>query len=69
MLNASFCGVDDITGEQAVELQDRNMVLHGNPVTEITWFAQNQLTKIPAWMQTLEKITHADLGFCDVKEM
>ena len=29
MLNASFCGVDDITGEQAVELQDRSMVLHG----------------------------------------
>ncbi|GMI24835.1 hypothetical protein TeGR_g6113 [Tetraparma gracilis] len=69
MLNASFCGVDDITGEQAVELQDRNVVLHGNPMTEITWFAQNQLTKIPAWLQTLEKVTYADLGYCDVKEI
>ncbi|GMI26831.1 hypothetical protein TeGR_g8519 [Tetraparma gracilis] len=69
MLNASFCGVDDITGEQAVELQDRNMVLHGNPVTEITWAYQNQLTKIPAWLRTLEKVRKADLGYCDVKEM
>ena len=68
-MNASFCGVDDITGEQAVELQDRNMVLHGNPVTEITWAYQNQLTKIPAWLRTLEKVTYADLGYCDVKEM
>ena len=69
MLNASFCGVDDITGEQAVELQDRNMVLHGNPVTEITWTFHNELTKIPAWLQTLEKVQKADLGYCDVKEM
>ncbi|GMI32024.1 hypothetical protein TeGR_g5082, partial [Tetraparma gracilis] len=69
MLNASFCGVDDITGEQAVELQDRNMVLHGNPVTEITWAYQNELTKIPAWLRTLEKVWKADLGYCDVKEM
>ncbi|GMI25376.1 hypothetical protein TeGR_g9627, partial [Tetraparma gracilis] len=69
MLNASFCGVDDITGEQAVELQDRNMVLHGNPVTEITWAYQNQLTKIPAWLRTLEKVWEANLEFCDVKEM
>jgi Leucine-rich repeat (LRR) protein len=69
MLNASFCGVDDITGEQAVELQDRNIVLHGNPVTEITWAYQNQLTKIPAWLRMLEKVTYADLGYCDVKEM
>ena len=69
MLNASFCGVDDITGEQAVELQDRNMTLHGNPVTEITWAYQNQLTKIPAWLRTLEKVTYANLEFCDVKEM
>jgi hypothetical protein len=69
MLNASFCGVDDITGEQAVELQDRNLVLHGNPVTEITWAYQNQLTKIPAWLRMLEKVAYADLGYCDVKEM
>jgi Leucine-rich repeat (LRR) protein len=69
MLNASFCGVNDITGAQAVELQDRNMVLHGNPVTEITWAYQNQLTKIPTWLRTLEKVTYADLQFCDVKEI
>jgi hypothetical protein len=69
MLNASFCGVDDITGEQAVELQDRNMVLHGNPVTEITWAYKGALTKIPAWLRTLEKVWKADLGYCDVKEM
>ncbi|GMI52414.1 hypothetical protein TeGR_g2961, partial [Tetraparma gracilis] len=69
MLYASFCGVDDITGEQAVELQDRNMVLHGNPVTWITWTYQNQLTKIPAWLRMLEKVTYADLGYCDVKEI
>ncbi|GMI36496.1 hypothetical protein TeGR_g15056, partial [Tetraparma gracilis] len=69
MLNASFCGVDDITGEQAVELQDRSTVLHGNPVREITWAYQNQLTKIPAWLQTLEKVQKADLGYCDVKEI
>jgi Leucine-rich repeat (LRR) protein len=69
MLNASFCGVDDITGEQAVELQDRNMVLHGNPVTEITWAYQGALTKIPAWLRTLEKVTYADLRYCDVKEI
>ncbi|GMI41460.1 hypothetical protein TeGR_g5044, partial [Tetraparma gracilis] len=69
ILNASFCGVDDITGEQAVELQDRNMVLHGNPVTEITWAYQNQLTKIPAWLRVLEKVKKADLGYCDIKEM
>jgi hypothetical protein len=69
MLNASFCGVDDITGEQAVELQDRNMVLHGSPVTEITWAYQGKLTKIPAWVRMLEKVQKADLGYCDVKEM
>ncbi|GMI33292.1 hypothetical protein TeGR_g11055 [Tetraparma gracilis] len=69
MLNASFCGVDDITGEQAVELQDRNMVLHGNEVTEITWAYQGGLTKIPAWLRTLEKVWNADLQFCDVKEI
>ncbi|GMI27605.1 hypothetical protein TeGR_g7377 [Tetraparma gracilis] len=69
MLNASFCGVDDITGEQAVELQDRNMVLHGNPVTEITWAYKGALTKIPAWLRTLEKVRKADLGYCDVKGM
>jgi hypothetical protein len=69
MLNASFCGVDDITGEQAVELQDRNMVLHGNPVTEITWAYQGALTKIPAWVRMLEKVKKADLGYCDIKEM
>ncbi|GMI51515.1 hypothetical protein TeGR_g1888 [Tetraparma gracilis] len=69
MLNASFCGVNEITGEQAVELQDRNMVLHGNPVTEITWAYQGALTKIPAWLRTLEKVTYANLEYCDVKEM
>jgi hypothetical protein len=69
MLNASFCGVDDITGEQAVELQDRNMVLHGNPVTDITWAYQGALTKIPAWLRTLEKVWKADLQYCDVKEI
>ncbi|GMI20151.1 hypothetical protein TeGR_g6874, partial [Tetraparma gracilis] len=70
MLNASFCGVDDITGEQAVELQDRKMVLHGNPVTQITWNFQNRLKKIPSWLQTLEKVTYADIGWgCDVKEI
>jgi Leucine-rich repeat (LRR) protein len=69
MLNASFCGVYYITGEQAVELQDRNMVLHGNPVTQITWAYENRLKKIPAWLQTLEKVKKADLQYCDVKEM
>jgi hypothetical protein len=61
--------VDDITGEQAVELQDRNMVLHGNPVAEITWAYQGALMKIPAWLRTLEKVSKADLGYCDVKEI
>lgn len=69
MLNASFCGVDYIPGSQAVELQDRNMVLHGNPVTEITWAFENQLTKIPTWLRTLEYVTLAELQFCDVKEI
>ncbi|GMI54349.1 hypothetical protein TeGR_g10074, partial [Tetraparma gracilis] len=70
MLNASFCGVDDITGEQAVELQDRKMVLHGNPVTQITWAYQNRLKKIPSWLQTLEKVTYVNMGWgCDVKEI
>jgi Leucine-rich repeat (LRR) protein len=69
VLNASFCGVDEITGEQAVELQDRNILLQGNPVTEITWTFQNLLTKIPAWLRTLEKVAYADLTYCNVKEM
>ncbi|GMI54081.1 hypothetical protein TeGR_g10254, partial [Tetraparma gracilis] len=69
MLNASFCGVDDITGEQAVELQDRNMVLHGNPVMQITWAYQGALTKIPAWLRLLEKVSYANLEYCDVKEI
>ncbi|GMI54614.1 hypothetical protein TeGR_g7513, partial [Tetraparma gracilis] len=57
MLNASFCGVNEITVGQAVELQDRNMVLHGNPVTRLEWPYEYALTKIPAWLRTLEKVT------------
>jgi Leucine-rich repeat (LRR) protein len=37
MLNASFCGVVDITGDQAVQLQDRNMTLRGNPWKEMLY--------------------------------
>jgi hypothetical protein len=69
MLNASFCGVNEITGGQAVKLQDRNLVLHGNPMKSITWPYENELKKIPAWLRTLEKVTYADLAYCDVKEM
>jgi serine protease 12 (motopsin) len=69
MLNASFCGVDEINGGQAVKLQDRNMTLHGNPITEIYWNANVLLKKIPAWLRTLEKITYANLEHCDVNEM
>ncbi|GMI31372.1 hypothetical protein TeGR_g13262, partial [Tetraparma gracilis] len=69
MLNASFCGVNEIMGGQAVELQDRSMTLHGNRVTSITWPYELELKKIPAWLRTLEKITEANLEYCDVKEM
>jgi hypothetical protein len=69
MLNASFCGVDDITGEQAVELQDRNMVLHGNTVARLEWTYESELTKIPAWLKTLDKTWYANLDHCNVKEI
>jgi hypothetical protein len=69
MLNASFCGVDEITGTQAVELQDRAMVLHGNPTTIVMWAYQSNLKKIPAWLRTLEKVTLVNLEFCDVAEL
>ncbi|GMI53358.1 hypothetical protein TeGR_g8605 [Tetraparma gracilis] len=69
MLNASFCDLDEITGGQAVKLQDHNMVLHGNPVTRLEWPYELELKKIPAWLQTLEKVAYANLGYCDVKEM
>jgi hypothetical protein len=45
------------------------MVLHSNPVTELTWAYQGALTKIPLWLRMLKKLTHADLSYCDVKEM
>jgi hypothetical protein len=38
-------------------------------VTELTWAYQNQLTKFPAWLRTLEKVWKADLQYCNVKEM
>ncbi|GMI24037.1 hypothetical protein TeGR_g11498, partial [Tetraparma gracilis] len=69
MLNSSFCGVDEIDGGQAVKLQDRNMTLHGNLVTRLEWPYELELKKIPAWLRTLEKITEANLGYCDVKEL
>jgi hypothetical protein len=74
MLNASFCGVDQITGAQAVELQDRTMVLYGNPITTIdhttaSWAYHDELTKIPTWLRTLEKVTVVNLEFCDVMEL
>jgi hypothetical protein len=45
------------------------MVLHSNPVTELTWAYQGALTKIPLWLRMLKKLTHADLAYCDVKEI
>jgi hypothetical protein len=69
MLNASFCDLYNITGDQAIELQDRNMVLHGNPVTELYWRYAVGLSEIPAWVRTLEKVTYIDLEYCNVKEM
>ena len=50
-------------------LQDRNMVLHGNPVTVVDWEFALLLKKIPAWLRTLEKVVQANLEYCDVKEM
>ncbi|GMI39661.1 hypothetical protein TeGR_g11879 [Tetraparma gracilis] len=69
MLNASFCDLNEITGPQATKLQDRNLTLHGNLVTRITWTYEGLLQKIPAWLRTLEKLAFANLEYCDVKEM
>jgi hypothetical protein len=69
MLNASFCGIDEITAAQAAELQDRNMTLHGNSLEEIDWSLEVRLTKIPEWLRTLERLKVVTLLGADVKEM
>ncbi|GMI54287.1 hypothetical protein TeGR_g13767, partial [Tetraparma gracilis] len=69
MLNASFCGVDHITAEDAIKLQDHNMLLHGNDVVEIHWAYDYGLKVIPTWLRTLEKVTYANLQYCDIKEI
>jgi hypothetical protein len=73
MLNASFCGVDDITADDAIKLQDHNMLLHGNDVVEVHWAYSRQknydLRVIPTWLRTLEKVTYANLQFCAIKEI
>ncbi|GMH78359.1 hypothetical protein TrLO_g9996 [Triparma laevis f. longispina] len=69
MLNASFCGVDSITGADADKLQNYNLDLRGNNITKISWVGQGQLKKIPEWVRTLDSVTVADFTFCDVKEI
>ncbi|GMI54307.1 hypothetical protein TeGR_g13771 [Tetraparma gracilis] len=69
MLNASFCGVDDITGEDAIKLQDHNMLLHGNDVVKVHWAYNYDLRVIPTWLRTLEKVTYANLQYSAIKEI
>lgn len=62
MLNASFCGVAEITVAQAVALQYRNMTLVDNRVTEVPWGGYSTLTTLPRWLRTLDKVVRVDIS-------
>lgn len=70
-INASYCGIEDISRQTITLLSKLDLDLGGNPIKEANWAytAGFGLDAVPRWAPTLSQLEKLDLSFSRVSQL